>query len=115
MLKKIIIGLTAGIISGLFSTGGGMILVPAFIYVLKMNEKKARASSIACIFAMVLTTSVFYFKNKYIDFGLATSCAIGGVIGGIVGAKLLNKVSDKILKITFIVFIGYIALKFIMG
>ena len=46
MLKKIIIGITAGIISGLFSTGGGMILVPAFLYVLKISEKKARATSI---------------------------------------------------------------------
>ena len=115
MLKKIIIGITAGIISGLFSTGGGMILVPAFIYVLKISEKKARATSIACIFAMVLTTSVFYFKNKYINIELSISCAIGGAIVGIIGAKLLNKVSDKILKITFIIFIGYIALKFILG
>ena len=64
---------------------------------------------------MVLTTSVFYFKNKYINIELSISCAIGGAIGGIIGAKLLNKVSDKILKITFIIFIGYIALKFILG
>ena len=115
MLKKIIIGITAGIISGLFSTGGGMILVPAFIYVLKISEKKARATSIACIFAMVLTTTVFYFKNNYINFELAISCAIGGAIGGIIGAKLLNKVSDKILKIIYIIFIIYIGIKFVKG
>ena len=114
MLKKIIIGLSAGIISGLFSTGGGMILVPAFIYVLKISEKKARATSIACVFAMVLTTSVIYLKNKYLNFELTICCAIGGTIGGIIGTKLLNKVSDKILKITFIIFVGYIALKFIV-
>ena len=42
MVKKILIGLIVGIISGLFSTGGGMILVPAFIYFLKLNEKQAR-------------------------------------------------------------------------
>ena len=41
MLKIIMIGIIAGIISGLFSTGGGMILVPAFIYILKLNEKRA--------------------------------------------------------------------------
>ena len=38
MLKKIIIGIIAGLISGIFSTGGGMILVPAFVYILKMEE-----------------------------------------------------------------------------
>lgn len=112
MLKKIIIGFIAGIISGLFSTGGGMILVPAFIYFLKFNEKEARATSIMCIIAMVIITSFFYMKNNFINFKLAVECAIGGTIGGFVGSKLLNKLNDKILKITFIVFILYMGIKF---
>ena len=49
MVKKMIIGILAGIISGLFSTGGGMILVPAFIYLLKLDATKARGTSIFCI------------------------------------------------------------------
>ena len=112
MLKKIIIGFIAGIISGLFSTGGGMILVPAFIYFLKFNGKEARATSIMCILAMVITTSFFYMNNNFINFKLAVECAIGGTIGGFVGSKLLNKLNNKILKITFIVFILYMGIKF---
>ena len=112
MVTKILIGITAGIISGLFSTGGGMILVPAFIFFLKFNEKEARATSIMCILAMVITTSFFYMKNNFINFKLAVECAIGGTIGGFVGSKLLNKLNDKILKITFIVFILYMGIKF---
>ena len=46
---KMAIGFIAGIISGLFSTGGGMILVPAFIYLLKIKDIKARGTSIFCI------------------------------------------------------------------
>ena len=113
MLKKILIGLTAGIISGLFSTGGGMILVPAFIYFLKIDERKTRATSILCILAMALTTSIFYFKSNYINLELSIQCAIGGVIGGFIGAKLLNKLPEIFLEITFIIFITYIGLKFI--
>lgn len=113
MLKKILIGIVAGIISGLFSTGGGMILVPAFIYVLNMNQKEARATSIACILPMVITTSIFYAKSNYIDWNIGIECAIGGIIGGFFGANFLNKVPDYILKISFIVFILYIALKMI--
>ena len=40
MLKKIIIGALAGIVTGLFGSGGGMILVPAFTYILKLGEKE---------------------------------------------------------------------------
>ncbi len=114
MLLKIIIGIIAGIISGLFSTGGGMILVPAFIYFLKIDERKARATSIFCILFMVSTTSIFYFKNEYLNFDLGLPCAIGGIIGGILGSKLLNKLPEYVLKITFIIFIIYIAFKFIV-
>lgn len=113
MLKKVLIGITAGIVSGLFSTGGGMILVPAFIYLLKIDQRKARATSITCILAMVLTTSIFYFKNDYLNLEIGVQCAIGGIIGSILGAKFLNKLPENVLKILFIFFISYIAFKFI--
>ena len=115
MLKKLMIGILAGIISGLFSTGGGMILVPAFIYLLNFNQKKARATTIICILPMVITTSIFYFKSDYINIELALQCAVGGIIGGAIGTKYLNKLPEKILKITFIIFLIYIAFKYIMG
>ena len=40
MVKKILVGLIAGVISGLFTAGGGLILVPAFLYTLKWNQNK---------------------------------------------------------------------------
>ena len=66
MIKTILIGLIAGFVSGLFSTGGGLILVPAFIYLLKLTQVEARATSIMCILPMVITTSFFYAKNNYL-------------------------------------------------
>ena len=110
MLKNIVIGIIAGLISGFFSTGGGLILVPAFIYFIKLDEKKARATSIACILPMVITSSIFYAKNKFIDWKLGILCAI---VGGFIGTKFLNKVPDKILKISFLIFLIYMAIKMI--
>ena len=66
MIKKIILGLIAGIICGLFGTGGGMILVPAFIYMLKIEPKKARATSLFCMLIMVIVSSIFYYKKHKI-------------------------------------------------
>ena len=81
MLKRIIIGSLAGIVSGLFGAGGGMILVPAFIHLLDIDEKKARATSVFAILPMVITSVFFYMKANYIDWSLGIKCAIGGMIG----------------------------------
>ena len=115
MLKKIIIGFLAGLVSGLFAAGGGLILVPAFVYLLKETEEKARATSIFCILPLVIISGISYYKNDYIDWTIAIKCAIGGIIGGIIGAKLLNKVPDIVLKISFLIFLIYTSIKMITG
>lgn len=113
MLKKGLIGIIAGVISGLFSTGGGMIIVPAFIHLLNMKDSKARGTSVFCILPMVLTSSIFYYQGNYINWNTAILCAIGGTIGGYFGAKLLKKLPEKILKISFTVFLVYVSFRMI--
>ena len=113
MLKKIFIGMVAGLISGLFAAGGGMIVVPALIHIFKLEDAKARATSVFAILPMVITSGIFYYRNDYIDWNLGIKCAVGGIIGGIIGAKLLKKMSTKILRILFIIFLGYTSIKMI--
>ena len=66
MLKKVILGFFAGLVSGLFATGGGLILVPAFVYLLKETEVSSRATSIFCILPLVIISGVSYYTNNYI-------------------------------------------------
>lgn len=113
MLKKGLIGVIAGIISGLFSTGGGMIIVPAFIHLLNMEDTKARGTSVFCILPMVITSSIFYYQGNYINWNTAILCAIGGTIGGYFGARLLKKLPEKVLKIAFTVFLVYVSFRMI--
>lgn len=113
MVKKVMIGTLAGIVSGLFSTGGGMILVPAFIHLLEVEDTKSRGTSVFCILPMVVTSSFFYYKGNYIDWKIAILCAIGGCIGGYIGAKLLKKLPKKVLKIAFTGFLIYVSFKMI--
>lgn len=84
-----------------------MILVPCFVYILKINPKKARATSLCCMLAMVIASSIFYYTNHYINWQAGLLCAVGGIGGGILGAKLLKKIPDYILKIFFICFLIY--------
>ena len=113
-LYQIFIGFFAGIISGLFASGGGMIIVPAFIYILKMDDVEARATSVLCILPMVVTSGIFYYTNNYIDWKIGMLCAIGGIVGGVVGAKLLNKLPTHYLKTAFIFFLIYASFKMII-
>ena len=114
MLKIILVGFLAGLISGFFTAGGGLILVPAFVYILKMNEKTSRATSILCILPMVIVTAIFYNNSHFINWNIALKCALGGVIGAILGTKLLKKIPDKYLKITFIIFLLYAGVNLII-
>lgn len=90
-----------------------MILVPAFIHLIKVEDIKARGTSVFCILPMVITSSFFYYKGNYIDWRIAILCAIGGTVGGYIGAKLLRKIPSKILKIAFISFLIYVSFKMI--
>ena len=63
MLKKIIIGFIAGIISG-FLHQVWMILVPAFVYFFKLNEKQSRATSIFAVLPMVIISGILYNSGQ---------------------------------------------------
>lgn len=101
-------------VCGIFGTGGGMILVPTFIYILGIEPRKARATSIVCMLVMVVASSLFYYRSNYINWKMGLLCASGGIIGGYLGAKILKKIPDYILKIFFIMFLIYASYKFIL-
>ena len=107
------VGILTGLLSGLFASGGGLLLVPAFVYVFKTTEKEARAMSVFCILPMVLASLFFYNKSQYIDWKLGILCGIGGIIGGILGATKMKKVKDKYLILIFIAFLIYAAISII--
>lgn len=95
--------------------GGGMILVPALVSIINLDEVKSRATAITCILFMVITSSFFYFKSDNIDWFLSLKCAIGGIIGGIIGSKLLIKMPKKYLNLFFLIFLFYSSFRMIIN
>ena len=113
IFKKVGVGLIAGIISGLFASGGGLIVLPALIHIFKIKETEARATSVFVILPLVLASSFFYYNSNYIDWSLGIKCGIGGIIGGFIGAKLLKKLPDLALRIAFILILIYTSIRLI--
>lgn len=95
----------------MFASGGGLLLIPVYVYLFNSTEKEARATAIFCILPMVLTTSIFYQNSNLINWKVGFLCAFGGIVGSFIGSKLLNKLNSKYLKLIFIVFLLYSSIK----
>lgn len=100
-IKNSVIGLFTGFINGVFGSGGGTLLVPILNNVLKVEEHKSHSTALAVIIFLSTTSSVIYISKGTFDINLTVQAAIGSIIGGIIGAKLLNKVNGKFLRIGF--------------
>lgn len=94
-LVSSVIGVVTGFANGLFGSGGGTIVVPAMERFLNIKEQKAHATAIAIILPLSILSTFIYIKGSSIDWKTVIYISIGGMIGGFIGAKLLNKISGK--------------------
>jgi len=108
-------GLSAGFLNGLFGSGGGTLIVPFMTEFLGVEERKSHATAILIISAFTVVSLVFYGLNSLLDYKMAIWVSSGGVVGGFVGAKLLSKLSNKVIRKTFGVFMIIAAIKMVMG
>ena len=95
--------------------GGGLIILPAIVELLKVDEYKARGTTLATIFIATLIASIFYSRENYFDFGTIIPLVIGGVVGGYIGAKLTNKLPKEILNVAFNLFLIFVAVRILKG
>lgn len=86
-------GIAAGFFNGLFGSGGGTVIVPFLEKFLKLDPQKSHATAILIISGFTLVSLLFYGLSASLDYMLALKVSIGGVIGGIIGARLLGKLS----------------------
>lgn len=100
-IKNIIIGIAVGFVNGLFGAGGGSVLVPLIKMFDKVDPKVAHATAISIILPLCAVSSYSYINNNAVDIKILIFVSIGGVIGGILGAKFLKKISVTALKRMF--------------
>lgn len=117
IMTILIIGLTAGMLSGLIGIGGGIILVPALVYFLNYNQHQAQGTSLGVLtFPVVILASLKYYIDLKklgtpIDFKVIGFLAIGFIVGGFLGSSLAIRLDKEILKRIFAVVLFYTAFK----
>lgn len=100
-IKNSIIGIFTGFINGIFGSGGGTLLVPILNNIIKVDEHKSHATALAIIVFLSSASSIMYICKGTYDVNLTLKVAIGSIVGGILGAKLLCKLTGKFLRISF--------------
>ena len=113
--QKISIGFLAGALPGLLGIGTGVILVPAFIYILAAPVKAAMASSLTCFSVNALISSGFKYGQGFIDLNIALPICLGTLLGANLGARLNKSLSSGALKLIFGLVFSYVSLKFILS
>lgn len=114
ILIVILIGVAAGMLSGLVGIGGGLIIVPALVFVLGMSQHTAQGTSLGLILLPVGIFAVLsYYKQGHVDIKVVGLLAIGFVAGGYFGSKISLSLSQETVKKIFAVLMILVAIKMI--
>src|ERR1700761_1008308 len=106
----VIVGLLAGMLSGLVGLGGGVIIVPALVFFLGFSQHQAQGTSLGIL---LLPAGIFavmnYYKRGFIDVRVVLLMFAGFLIGGYLGSRMSLSVSETVLKKVFAVALLLIA------
>jgi len=112
----LIIGLLAGILSGIFGIGGGVIIVPALIYLMGFSQHKATGTSLAVLLPPIgLAAVLVYYRHNNVDIRAAIIIALTSLIGAWLGAVIANKMSGPSLRLAFGIFVVIMGFYLIYG
>lgn len=115
LIMLFITGLAAGLLSGMFGVGGGVIIVPALVFFFGMSQQSANGTSlIALLLPVGLLGVMEYYRSGNISseniwFGL--TIALGLFAGAFFGAQLAIEISSELLRKLFAVFLVFVAIR----
>lgn len=117
IFAALLIGLAAGMLSGLVGVGGGIIMVPALVFFLNYSQHQAQGTSLAVLtLPVVILASVYYYyecrkAGTPIDLKIVGLLAAGFLVGGFFGSKIALQINQELLKKIFAIILFYTAFK----
>lgn len=101
-LVAALIGVLAGIASGLFGIGGGLVIVPALVLFLRFEQHRAHATSSAVVAITATTGAIRFFSDGAAELTAGLLLAAGAIVGAYTGATLMGRVPARWLKALFV-------------
>lgn len=110
----IILGMVAGIFSGIFGIGGGSILIPAMVFIFGLTQHQAQGTTLALMVPPIgLLAAWRYWQSGNVKLSMAAFICLGFFLGGLIGAHMVQNVSDPLLKKLFGIFLLLVSLRMI--
>jgi uncharacterized membrane protein YfcA len=95
-------GVGAGLLSGMFGLGGGIIIVPGLMFALRMDQRRAHGTSLAGVLPISMASIITYWVHDHIDWTVTLWLTIGSVGGALIGARLLAVLPKRVLTLLFV-------------
>ena len=113
--KALALGLLAGVMSGLFGIGGGAVLVPLLVLWLAVPQHRAHATSLAAIIVTAASGMARFAGDSEVHYAAGFVIAASAVLGALVGAHLMHRLSAKRLRQAFAVLLIVVSLQMLFG
>lgn len=115
LLTGLLIGLAAGLVGALCGVGGGIIMVPAFVFALGMSQKSAVATSLAVVVIAGLSGTLNNAtKSELIDWRLVGITAVGAALAAWFGTDLMRSLSNAQLQKGFAILLILVGLRMLL-
>ena len=117
IITALLIGLAAGMLSGLVGVGGGIIMVPAMVFFMNYTQHQAQGTSLAVLtLPVVIFASLYYYHQCQkagtpVDLKIVGLLCGGFIVGAYFGSKIALKIDQDLLKKIFAVILFYTAFK----
>lgn len=116
LLILLSIGLGAGMLSGFVGIGGGVIIVPALVFLLGLSQHEAQGTSLfVLVMPVVFLALTNYWKTGNVNWKYGLIIALAFVIGGYFGSKLSLKLSPQFVKLAFGLIMAYVSFQLIFS
>jgi uncharacterized membrane protein YfcA len=115
-LAFVLLGIFTGIMAGFFGVGGGIVLVPALIWIFHFNQHQAQGISLATIIIPVgIFAAMAYYKANPYPIKVPFLIAAGVLIGSLLSSHFAQQISPKHLKNAFAILMIVAAVKMLFG
>jgi len=116
LLLLILIGLSAGLVGGSLGVGGGIVIVPALMFLFGYSQHQAQGTSLAFMLPPIGFLAAYnYYKEGHVDFKIALVLCMAFILGAYLGSLISINLPEKILKKVFGIFMLFVAIKMIAG